>query len=259
MADSLAKDRPMLRLALALPLAICLATSASAFDVSAMSAAEREAFRAEVRAYLLENPEVLMEAIGVLEDRRATAEAQGDADVLRVNAERIYNDPASWSGGNPQGDVTVVEFTDYRCGYCRKAHDEVAELVGSDGNIRFVIKEFPILGDASVLSSRFAIAVRQLAGDEAYKAAHDALIALRGEPDTRTLTRLAGDLGLDAAAVLGRMDSPEVTAVIAANHELGMALRVNGTPTFVINGTIVRGYLPLDQMRAIVAEEREAG
>ncbi len=249
----------MRRLALALPLSVCLATAAPAFDVSAMSASEREAFRAEVRAYLIENPEVLMEAIGVLEERRAMAEAQGDAEVLQVNAERIYNDPASWAGGNLQGDVTVVEFTDYRCGYCRKAHDEVADLVGSDGNIRFVIKEFPILGDASLISSRFAIAVRQLAGDDAYKAAHDALITLRGEPDTPTLTRLAGDLGLDAAAVLGRMDSPEVTAVIAANHELGMALRVNGTPTFVINGTVVRGYLPLDEMRAIVASEREAG
>lgn len=236
--------------------ALCLASPALAFDPAAMTAPEREAFRAEVRAYLIENPEVLAEAIGVLEERRIAAEAAGEAEMLLANAERIYNDPADWSGGNPEGDVTVVEFTDYRCGYCRKAHDEVAELVASDGNIRLVIKEFPILGDASLASSRFAIAARQLGGDAAYKAAHDALIALRGEPDERSLTRLAGELGLDAAAVLERMDSPEVTAVIAANHELGMALQVNGTPTFIVNGTLVRGYLPLEEMRAVVADAR---
>ena len=106
-----------------------------------------------MQAYLLENPEVLVEAMDVLNARQAAADAQNDATLVKTNADAIFNDPASWVGGNPEGDITLVEFTDYRCGYCRKAYDEVAELVKSDGNIRFIVKEFPILGEASLTSA----------------------------------------------------------------------------------------------------------
>lgn len=246
----------MIRLAPAAALALSLAAPALATDLSAMTEAEREAFRAEVRAYLVENPEVLLEAMDVLNARQAALEAKNDAELVKTHADDLFNDPASWVGGNPEGDITVVEFTDYRCGYCRKAYDEVAELVKSDGNIRFIVKEYPILGEASVISARFAIAVRQIAGDAAYEQAHDALITLRGEPTAETLRRLAGKLGLDADAVLARMETPEVTAIIQANHALGESMGISGTPTFVIDGTMVRGYVPLDGMRQIVASER---
>jgi protein-disulfide isomerase len=238
-----------------LALALSLAGAARA-DLATMTPAEREAFRAEVRQYLLDNPEVLIEAMDVLNARQAALEAQSDAALVEQHAADIFNDPASWAGGNPEGDITVVEFTDYRCGYCRKAYDEVAELVKSDGNIRFVVKEYPILGEASLISARFAIAVRQIGGDEAYEQAHDALIRLRGDPTPQTLGKLAETLGLDPDATLARMESDEVTAVIAANHDLGQRLGINGTPTFVIDSTMVRGYVPLEGMRQIVAEER---
>ena len=240
----------------ALILALGLCPAARATDLGAMTPNERDAFRAEVKAYLLENPEVLAEAIDVLNKRNAQAEARNDATLVQANKDAIFADPASWVGGNPDGDITVVEFTDYRCGYCRKAYDEVSELVKSDGNIRFVVKEYPILGDASVISARFAIAVRQLAGDDVYARAHDKLITLRGDPTPQTLGRLAADLGLDAEKVLARMDSPEVTAVIDANHALGETLRISGTPTFVVDGALVRGYVPLDSMREIVRQQR---
>ena len=148
---------------------------------------------------------------------------------------------------------------DYRCGYCRKAYSEVEELVKSDGNIRFVVKEFPILGEASLLSSQFAIAVRQLHGDAAYKTAHDALIALRGEPTPESLARLAGDMGLEAQPILDRMTAPEVMAVIQANHELADKMEISGTPTFVLKSMMLRGYVPLDAMRQIVEEVRAEG
>ncbi|MFN3823830.1 MAG: DsbA family protein [Pseudorhodobacter sp.] len=223
-----------------------------------MTAAERETFRAEVRAYLMDNPEVLMEAIGVLEDRRMSEAAANDVALLATNADEIFNDPASWSGGNPDGDVTVVEFIDYRCGYCRRAHDDVTELVGTDGNIRLVMKEFPILGEQSDLSSRFAISVLQLEGAEAYKTVHDALITYRGDVTPEALAGIGTEAGLsDVAAVLAHMASAEVTSVIEANHALGQRLGINGTPTFVIDGTMVRGYVPLDGMRQIVEGQRE--
>ncbi len=231
-------------------------TAGAAGGLGEMTAAERAQFHAEVRAYLIENPEVIAEALEVLQSRQDMAALQRDEQLLVDNAAYLQNDPNSWVGGNPDGDITVVEFMDYRCGYCRKAIEAVEELVKSDGNIRLVLKEFPILGDDSVASSRFAIAVLQLHGPDAYKAAHDALMVLRGTPDSETLTRLATDLGLDPAPVLARMNADEVTAVLAANRALADVMSLSGTPAFAINKTLLRGYVPLEGLRAIVADER---
>jgi protein-disulfide isomerase len=229
----------------------------STVALAEMTESEREAFRAEVRAFLLEEPEVLVEAMEVLQGQQEQQAVQRDLQMLRDNAELIYRDPNSWAGGNLDANLTIVEFVDYRCGYCRKAHDEVAELVESDGNIRLVLKEFPILGEQSLLSSQFAIAVRQLHGDDAYKAAHDVLIALRGDATPETLARVATDLGYDPAPIAERMKTPEVQAIIDANHALGTVMEINGTPTFVINETMVRGYVPLQGMRQIVEGQRD--
>lgn len=236
--------------------ALALATALPA--AAEMTAAEREAFRAEVRAYLLENPEVLLEAMNALEMREQVAAAERDRQMLAEQSDAIFNDPASWVGGNPEGDITVVEFIDYRCGYCRKAWQEVDALVAQDGNIRFVLKEFPILGEESVLSSRFAIAVLQLHGGEAYKKAHDALLSLRADATPEALVRVAEDLGMEPQPILDRMQAPEVTKVIEDNHRLAQMMEVSGTPTFVVGGTMVRGYVPLQAMQQIVAEQRAA-
>lgn len=247
-----------MRLTLAL-LATLTASTALAGGLGEMTDAERAAFREEVRAYLLENPEVIVEAMTELQVREDIAAADRDLQLMEMHKDAIYHSAADWAGGNPDGDITVVEFMDYRCGYCRKAYQEVEDLVGTDGNIRFVLKEFPILGEESLLSSQFAISVRMLYGDEAYKKAHDALIVLRGEASAETLGRLASDLGHDPAAVTAKMASEEVKAVIMANHELASVLEINGTPTFVIDRTMVRGYVPLDGMRQIVAGQRQDG
>lgn len=243
---------PFLRVVTAAFLACTVALPAAA----EMSQAERDELRKEIRAYLLENPEVIVEAMTELQAREDKAAASRDVEMVKSHSDAIFNDPNSWVGGNPEGDITVVEFMDYRCGYCRKAYEEVEELVKSDGNIRYVVKEFPILGDQSVLSSQFAIAVRQLHGDDVYKTVFDALITLKGEATQDSLSALATKLGLDPAPILDRMDAPEVMAVIAANHVLADELEISGTPTFIVDKTMVRGYVPLEGMRQIVASER---
>lgn len=248
---------PRLRLAaLALCSALVAAAPAAAFDPTAMTEAERTAFGEAIRTYLLEHPEVLIEAINVLDARQAALAEATDKDLVVTFAEALFEDGNSWVGGNPEGDVTVVEFVDYRCSYCRQAHAEVAELVASDGNIRFIVKEFPILGPESDLSSRFAIAIRQLAGDAVYKEAHDRLITLRGAANSESLGRIAQDLGQDPIAVLARMNDASVSAVIEANHALAQQMQISGTPTFVVGSQMLRGYLPLAGMRQVVAEER---
>ncbi|MCB1313373.1 MAG: DsbA family protein [Sedimentitalea sp.] len=233
-----------------------LAGPALALDLGSLSEAERAAFRAEVRAYLMDNPEVIIEAVNQLEARKAEAQASADFDLVKVNAEEIFNDGYSWVGGNPDGDITLVEFLDYRCGYCRKAMPEVAKLLETDGNIRLIVKEFPILGEESMISSRFAVATRQVAGDEAYAKVHDALMEMTGEMNDVALRRLAEGLGLDADPILERMDSDEVTDEIARTRALAQRLQISGTPTFVLQDELLRGYLPADQLAQIVAEKR---
>ncbi|WP_434621173.1 DsbA family protein [Tabrizicola sp. M-4] len=248
----------MRRLLAGTALTLATALPVMAEGLTNMTDAEREVFRAEVRAYLLDNPEVLIEVMNELELRDQAAAAERDKQILAEQSAAIFEDPASWVGGNPEGDITVVEFLDYRCGYCRKAWQEVDQLVEGDGNIRFVIKEFPILGEQSVLSSRFAIAVLQLHGNAAYKQAHDALLSLRADATPEALERVAADLGLDAAPLMERMNAPEVTKVIEDNHRLAQIMEVSGTPTFVVGGTMVRGYVPLEAMQQIVDEQRKA-
>jgi len=233
-----------------------LATGAFAADLKEMTDAERALFRAEVRSYLMENPEVIMQAVEVLQQREQQQQLRADFDLVTENAEAIFNDGYSYVGGNPDGDIVLVEFLDYRCGYCRKAHDEVAELLEKDGNIKLIVKELPILGDASVLASRFAVAVKQVAGDESYKAVGDALMSFKGDVTMPSLQRLGKTFGLDMEAIEARMNSDEVTAEISQTRALASVLAITGTPTFVMKDEMLRGYLPLEQMQAIVADKR---
>ncbi|WP_171130045.1 MULTISPECIES: DsbA family protein [unclassified Ruegeria] len=228
-----------------------LSAPAQALDLNAMSDAEKAEFGAQVREYLLENPEVIIEAINILEQRNAAAEAQADKLLVAENAEALFNDGYSWVGGNPDGDITLVEFMDYRCGFCRRAVPEIATLLAEDGNIRLVIKELPILGEASVASARFAVATKQVAGDDAYKQVHDALLEFTGEPNEVSLRRISEGLGLDSDAIIAAMNSDEVTAEIAETRELAQRMQISGTPSFVLGTEMLRGFLPADQMLEI--------
>jgi protein-disulfide isomerase len=242
------------RLALALGL---LAAPAAAFDITAMSDAEREAFRAEIRAYLLDNPEVMLDVQTELDARQQAAQTEADKEMIAANADRLLNDADSYAGGNLDGTLTVVEFIDYKCGYCKKAHAEVAELVKSDGNIRYVVKEYPILGEQSLLASRFAVATLRVAGPEAYEKVKDGFYeSFRGDVTPETLASFATGLGLDAPAIMAAMEDPAVLDIIKANHALAQAMQISGTPTFVMGDTMLRGYVPLDVMRSMVAEVR---
>lgn len=240
-------------------LALGLALPAQALDLDSMTDAERAAFRDEVRAYLMENPEVIMEAVAVLEQREADAQAQSDKDLVAANADALFDDGHSWVGGNPDGDITLVEFLDYRCGYCKRAHPEVTNLLKEDGNIRFIVKEFPILGEQSVTASRFAIATQQVAGDDAYHAVSEALMAYSGDITEPALRRMAEPLDLPVDDIIAAMGSEEVTAVIEENHALGRALQISGTPSFVMENQMLRGYVPQAEMEMIADEIRNEG
>jgi protein-disulfide isomerase len=254
--------RPLPVLSLLAPaLAAGLALAAPAAAETAYTDEERTALRSEIRAYLLEHPEVLFEAVAEFERRNAMAQADMDDALIELNAEDIFADGHSWVGGNPDGDITLVEFVDYRCGFCRRAHEHVVDFVEGDGNVRFVVKEFPILGPQSEMSSRLAIAVLHLGGDDAYETVHERLLTIEGDLDETLIGGIASELDLDPAAVMERMGSDEVTAILMENRALAQRLQINGTPTFVLgtpeDAQLIRGFVPADDLRSVAADIRD--
>lgn len=234
-----------------------LAAPAAAFDPAKMTESERAAFGEAVRDYIMQHPEVLVEALNAMEAQRLANEAENDKLLVKANHAEIFEDGHSWIGGNPDGDLTIVEFIDYRCGYCRRVAPEVDEVVARDGNIRLILKEFPILGQESDLASRYAIAVRQLAGGDAYKTVHDKLYAMRGAVTIESLNAISNDLGLDADAIVQRMNTEEVSAEIRKNRQLAEKMQIMGTPTFVIGPELLRG-IPSTGLAAAVEQIRAA-
>lgn len=242
--------------ALLLGASTAIASPALAFDISAMTGDEKAAFGQAVRDYLMENPQVLIESINVLEARQAEAATRSDLELVAANRQALFEDGHSWVGGNPDGDLTMVEFIDYRCGVCRQFNQEVHDAVEEDGNIRLILKEFPILGQDSELSSRFAIAALQTGGDDAYLAAHDALMALRSPASPEALRGIADKIGIDADEVLARMSSDAVTEALDQNRQLGESMAIQGTPTFIIGDQMLRG-VPRAGVAATIAQIRD--
>lgn len=239
--------------------ALCAMTAlpASALDLKALTDEEKADFGAAVREYLMAKPEVLVEAINAMEERRLSQELDNDKLLVANNQEELFNDGYSWVGGNPDGDLTLVEFMDYKCGYCRRVSPEVEAAMKADPNLRVVLKEFPILGEESRLASRFAVAAHQIAGDDAYKQVHDGLMEAQGAITLQSLTELSDGLGLDSKAIMDHMNSEEVNAVLRKNHQLAEKMGIMGTPTFIIGPEMLRGA-PTSGVEAAVAEIRKA-
>lgn len=216
-----------------------------------------DAFGAQVRAYLMANPEVIFEAVAEYERRNVAAQADMDQALIDLHADALFNDGHSWEGGNPEGDIVLVEFMDYKCGFCKRAHAEVKGFVRDDGNVRLILKEFPILGPESELASRFAIAVHQVGGNDAYARAHDALMTTNDAITPEVLDRIAQDLELDLEQLRDVMGSAAVNDILSANRALAQMLQISGTPTFVMNSEFIRGFVPADGLAEIAASLRD--
>ncbi len=245
-----------LGLMIALPAAAQDAAAQDAAQSSPFSSGDKEALHAEIRAYLLANPDILMEMIKLLDEKQKAATEEGDKGLIADNSQAIFDDGFSWVGGNPDGKFTIVEFLDYQCGFCRKAQPDLGELVTSDGDIRLIVKEMPILGPGSDLAARAAIATMITKGPESYAALHSRLMTLKGQVTDTSLDTALTDTGLDPAEIRVAMADPEIDRRLDATRDLAGKLAISGTPTFVFDQEMVRGYLPLAQMRDIVGQLR---
>lgn len=216
-------------------------------------ATDKAAVEKIVRDYILNNPEIITDAIRILQEKKKLAETAADRQLLASNRAELVSDPDSPVGGNAKGDVTVVEFFDYRCGVCKRVHPIVDELVKSDPNIRRVYKEWPILGPNSVLAARAAIASRK---QGKYLPFHKAMMEANSSFSEGAIIAMAESVGIDAARLRKDMRSPETDAIIRRNYALAEKLKLNGTPSFVIGDTLLRGGRDLESLRALVAEAR---
>ncbi len=214
-----------------------------------------QAFGDQVRAYLLENPKLIREVIEKLSVVEAREKQQQELQALSMFKSELEHDGFSYVAGNPDGDVTIVEFFDYRCGYCKKSFPDLLKVVEADGNIRLVLKEFPILGPPSVMAAQAAVAAQN---QGKYMPFHTALMESRGSVSEAKLIQIAADLGLDVDKLLSDMSSDEVKEKISRTYSLANQLNITGTPAFVIGGKIAPGAIPAHQMMALVQEAREA-
>lgn len=224
-----------------------------------LAAADRTVLHAEIRAYLLGNPQILREMIALLEEESQAQTETDDRALVAQNAGAIFEDGFSYVGGNPEGGFTVVEFLDYQCGYCRRAHPEVMELLAADGDIRWIVKELPILGPGSTLAARAATATLISEGPEAYGRLVDVLMRTQGQIDDAVIDEALAEVGADPAAIRTAMADPEVDRRLSETRALADTLRISGTPTFILEDLMVRGYVPRPQMEGAIARLRAEG
>lgn len=201
------------------------------------------------------NPQIIVEALQILEQEQQQAQAEASRAALADQRAMLENDPNAPVIGNPEGDVTVVEFFDYNCPYCRSAKTELDGLLSADSNVRVVLREWPVLGEGSVFAARAALASRQ---QGKYEEFHNALMTMQGRAEEQSVIRVAQSVGLDIEQLRRDMEAPEVAEHLQLSSGLGQALGFTGTPSFVIGQNLAPGLIRADQMQRLVAAARTA-
>jgi protein-disulfide isomerase len=213
------------------------------------SPAQRGDIEKIIRGYLLKHPEVLQEAMAELEKKQAVVEAEKAKSAIKDHSEALFNSPYQVTLGNPQGDVTFVEFFDYNCGYCKRALADMITLMGKDPKLKVVLKEFPVLGPGSLEAAQVAVAVRmQDKSGKKYMEFHQKMLGGRGQADKARAMAVAKEIGLDIARIERDLKSEEVTKSIQESIKLAEALNMNGTPSYVIGTDVVVGAVGLEAL-----------
>jgi protein-disulfide isomerase len=252
----------MLGCALALSAAFLLAgpfrSSGEAADTSMFNDPQKRGIEQIVKDYLLANPQILMEVQSALEQKIASEEAERTKTLVSENAKEIYRHPDAPVAGNPDGDITVVEFFDYNCGYCKRGFHNIRELIEKDKKVRVVFKELPILSKDSEDAAKIALAAR---AQGKYWELHQAMIESKGRVTEASALEMAGKLGLDVAKLKADKDSEAVKGELARVEALARKMNISGTPHFLVGSDAIGGAPEdlLDQLTAKIATLRETG
>ncbi len=238
----------------------CLLASLTIFSASAFAAEfsdkQREEMGSIIREYLLKNPELLVEVSEELQKRQQIADDAQRNDTLATNAAEIFHAKNDLVAGNPKGAITMVEFFDYNCAWCKKGLPEVLRLLDSEKDVRLVMKEFPIFGEDSDYAARAALASE---AQGKYWPFHLAMLGHEGKLTKANVDEIAGKQGLDVAKMKSDMKSAAIRSQIARTQELAKSLAISGTPAFVVDQKLIPGYMPHDGLQAAIKEVRDGG
>ncbi len=221
-----------------------------------LSDAQKKDVEALIGEYLRAHPEVILESVRAMQEREKTAQIKLQQDSLVSRRQEIEKDPASPVIGNPNGTVTVTEFFDYRCGYCKAVFPNVQQLLKDDPNVRYVMKELPILSPESRIAAKLALAVWKNE-PKRYQELHTRLMSAQGDFSEKRIFAIAKEAGVDVERAKRGMDAPEIEQALNANMELAQALGITGTPGFVVGKQLAPGAIDYDTLKRFVAEARK--
>jgi len=231
--------------------------AAPSSNADELSSSQRSEVERIVREYLIAHPEVLQEAMNELDKRQTAVQAEKHKAAIKQYSDALFSSPRQVVLGNPNGNVTFVEFFDYNCGYCKRAMDDMLTLLKDDPKLKVVLKEFPVLGPGSVEAAQVAVAVHmQDKTGKKYLEFHQKLLGGRGEANKARALAVAKDIGLDMARLDKDLASPEVKAALQESFKLAEALGLNGTPSYVIGDNVVVGAVGLETLKEKVNTSR---
>jgi protein-disulfide isomerase len=235
-----------------------IAASLAAVPAIALDDSQKKEMGAFIREYLIQNPEVMIEVQNALEAKQQAQRTDQSTKAVAANKDEIFSSPNDIVLGNPKGDVTVVEFFDYNCGYCKRAMSDMDDILAKDKNIRFVLKEFPILGPDSLAAHKVADAVRILA-PEKYPEFHRELLVGQEHASEATAISVATELGVDEAKIRKTMTDKPNDDIVRQAYQLANAIGITGTPTYVVGDEAVFGAVGLQQIEEKVGNVRSCG
>ena len=224
----------------------CSTTANETRNVPALS---QDLTDAAIERYIRTHPEVIVQSLQALEAKREAALREHQKAALATKQHELLHDPTSPVSGNPKGEITLVEFYDYRCGYCRKAAQAVTDLQKEDPRVRVVYKDFPILGEPSELAAKAALASQAQGKHQAF---HEALLASHADMTKEEILKIAAGVGLDANRLEADMANPQWQAVIEKNRALAQDLGISGTPGFIVGNELVPGLLDLTGLKELI-------
>ena len=233
---------------LAAPLAVAMLLAPVAASAQTFSPEQRQQIEGIIKEYLIAHPEVVQEVLAAVDKHQKDAEAQQQRATIRANNATLFNSPHQVVLGNPHGKIEMVEFFDYNCGFCKHALPDMVKLLDTNHDIKFVLKEFPVLGEGSVEAARVAVAAR-MQDPSKYMQFHQKLLGGRGAADKARALAVAKEVGFDMARIERDMASPEVNTTIAEDMKLADALGVNGTPSYVVGDELVVGAVGFDELK----------
>ena len=212
----------------------------------------------KIREFILNNPEIILESLKRYEEKINSVTKLSEQEVIRNELLRSKENRHDFVGGNQTGSITLIEFVDYRCGYCRRAYKEVRALLNKNIEIKFIVKEFPILGEQSLLAAKAGIAILKHQGNKIYEKFSKKIINYDGVITTQSISKIIEIVGGDPDDLQNEMESDHVYEVLNSNFQLAKKLKITGTPTFIIGTEIIRGYKNVNTLQEIINREKQA-